>query len=260
MRVKEMHPLCCISLESPGVGDQSPDVSLTRARSMPAGTLSGSEIVNATARLTAGGSEGTVAGILYKWTNYGKGWRSRWFLLRNGMLSYSKVRRPEALNLISPTDDVRLIGDVSSNRLSRMDSCSGRRKHQKTVGIVHLKQISSFRESKSDDRRFYIFTATKTLHLRTDSKKDRVAWIQALVSTRSLFPLRPLNDNLSLVPRDLSISTDRLKKRLLEEGISDNLVKDCEQIMLSEFSEIQGQLKVLCEERSILLDTLRQLE
>ncbi|TYJ41400.1 hypothetical protein E1A91_A03G018200v1 [Gossypium mustelinum] len=260
MRVKEMHPLCCISLESPGVGDQSPEVSLIRARSMPAGSLSGSEIGNATARLTAGGSEGTVAGILYKWTNYGKGWRSRWFLLRNGMLSYSKVRRPEALNLISPTDDVRLIGDVSSNRLSRMDSCSGRRKHQKTVGIVHLKQISSFRESKSDDRRFYIFTATKTLHLRTDSKKDRVAWIQALVSTRSLFPLRPLNDNLSLVPRDLSISTDRLKKRLLEEGISDNLVKDCEQIMLSEFSEIQGQLKVLCEERSILLDTLRQLE
>ncbi|OMP11970.1 Oxysterol-binding protein [Corchorus olitorius] len=272
MRVKEMHPLCCISLESPGIGDQSPDVSLTRARSMPAGTLSGSESGNA-AMLTKGGSEGTVAGILYKWTNYGKGWRSRWFLLRNGVLSYSKIRRAETLNLLSPTDDVRLIGDITTNRLSRMDSCSGRRKPQKTVGIVHLKsgshqqvglescdRISSFRESKSDDRRFYIFTATKTLHLRTDSKRDRVAWIQALVSTRSLFPLRPLNDNLSLVPRDLSISTDRLKKRLLEEGISDNLVKDCEQIMLSEFSEIQGQLKVLCEERSNLLDTLRQLE
>ncbi|XVF10803.1 hypothetical protein REPUB_Repub07fG0214900 [Reevesia pubescens] len=259
MRVKEMHPLCCISLETPGVGDQSPEVSLTRARSLPASTLSGSETGNAMARLKTGGSEGTVAGILYKWTNYGKGWRSRWFLLRNGVLSYSKVRRSETLNLLSPTDDVRVIGDISTNRLSRMDSCSGRRKHQKTVGIVHLK-ISSFRESKSDDRRFYIFTATKTLHLKTDSKRDRVAWIQALVSTRSLFPLRPLNDNLSLVPLDLSISTDRLKKRLLEEGISDNLVKDCEQIMLSEFSEIQGQLKVLCEERSNLLDTLRQLE
>ncbi|KAK6262916.1 hypothetical protein QUC31_008732 [Theobroma cacao] len=273
MRVKEMHPLCCISLESPGIGDQSPEVSLTRARSMPAGSLSGSETGNAS-RLTTRGSEGTVAGILYKWTNYGKGWRSRWFLLRNGVLSYSKIRRPETLNLLSPTDDVRLIGDISTNRLSRMDSCSGRRKHQKTVGIIHLKsgshqqvglegcnrQISSFRESKSDDRRFYIFTATKTLHLRTDSKRDRIAWIQALVSTRSLFLLRPLNDNLSLVPHDLSISTDKLKKRLLEEGISDNLVKDCEQIMLTEFSEIQGQLKVLCEERSNLLDTLRQLE
>ncbi|MBA0858093.1 hypothetical protein Goshw_021424 [Gossypium schwendimanii] len=257
MRVKEMHPLCCISLESLGIGDQSPEVTLTRTRSMPAKALFGSETGNA-GRLMAGGSEGTVAGILYKWTNYGKGWRSRWFLLRNGMLSYSKTRRPETLNLPSP-DDVRLIGDNSTNRLSRIDSCSGRRKNQKTVGIVHLK-ISSFRESKSDDRRFYIFTATKTLHLRTDSKRDRVAWIQALVSTGSLLPLRPLNDNLSLVPHDLSISTDRLKKRLHEEGINDDLVKDCEQIMLSEFSEIQGQLKVLCEERSNFLDTIRQLE
>ena len=138
MRVKEMHPLCCISLESPDIGDHSPEVSFTRARSMPAGTLSGSETCNAL-RLMPGGSEGTVAGILYKWTNYGKGWRSRWFLLRNGVLSYSKIRRPETLNLLSPTDDVRLIGDISTNRLSRMDSCSGRRKHQKTVGIVHLK-------------------------------------------------------------------------------------------------------------------------
>lgn len=126
--------------------------------------------------------------------------------------------------------------------------------------LILFKQISSFRESKSDDRRFYIFTATKTLHLRTESKGDRVAWIQALVSTRSLFPLRRLNDSLSLVPNDLSISTVKLKGRLLQEGISENTVKDCEQIMLSEFSEIQGQLKVLCDERSNLLDTLRQLE
>lgn len=121
-------------------------------------------------------------------------------------------------------------------------------------------QISSFRESKSDDRKFYIFTATKTLHLRTNSKRDRAAWLQALASTRSLFPLRSLNDNLSLVQTDLSISTERLKSRLLEEGTSENTVKDCEQIMLSEFSQLQGQLKVLCEERSNLFDTLRQLE
>ncbi|XP_012087153.1 oxysterol-binding protein-related protein 2A isoform X3 [Jatropha curcas] len=257
MRVKEMHPLCCISLESPGIGDQSPEASLTRARSLPAGFSGGSD---GNAGRNIAGSEATVAGVLYKWTNYGKGWRSRWFLLKNGVLSYSKIRRPENLNLLTANDDVRLIGEISTNRLSRMDSGSFRRKQQKSVGIVHLKQISSFRESKSDDRRFYIFTATKTLHLRTDSKRDRVAWIQALVSTRSLFPLRSLNDSLSLVPKDLSVSSERLRKRLLEEGINENLVKDCEQIMLSEFSEIQGQLKVLCDERSNLLDTLRQLE
>lgn len=123
-----------------------------------------------------------------------------------------------------------------------------------------LTQIGSFRESKSDDRRFYISTATKTLHLRTNSKSDRGAWIQALASNRSISPQTSLNYNLSPVPSDLSVSTDRLKKRLIEEGISETLVNDCEQIMLSEFSEIQGQLQVLCEERYNLLDTIRQLE
>ncbi|KAH9721341.1 Oxysterol-binding protein-related protein 2A [Citrus sinensis] len=250
-----MHPLCCISLESPEIGDQSPEMSLTRARSLPAGAVTGFCGSEGNAK----GSEATVAGVLYKWTNYGKGWRSRWFLLKNGVLSYSKIRRTEYLNLPSSRDDVRFIGEISTNRPSRTDSGGFRRKQQKDVGIVHLK-ISSFRESKSDDRRFYIFTATKTLHLRTNSRRDRVAWIQALVSTRSLYPLRTLNDGLSIVPKDLSISTVRLKKRLVDEGVGENLVKDCEQIMLSEFNEIQGQFKVLCEERSNLLDTIRQLE
>ncbi|XP_027361175.1 oxysterol-binding protein-related protein 2A-like [Abrus precatorius] len=258
MRVKEMHPLCCISLESPGIGNHSPDreaPSLFRTRSLPAAGSHGN---------AAQGSEVTVAGVLYKWTNYGKGWRSRWFLLRNGILSYAKIRCPENLNLLIPSYDVRLIGEISTNRLSRMDSATSvtRRKYRKassSSGVVHLK-ISSFRESKSDDRRFYIFTATKTLHLRTDSRKDRVAWMQALVSTRGLYPLQPLNDHFLLAHNDISVSTERLKTRLLEEGTGENLVKECEQIMLSEFSEIRGQLEVLCQERSNLLDTIRQLE
>ncbi|KAK4260430.1 hypothetical protein QN277_003546 [Acacia crassicarpa] len=261
MRVKEMHPLCCISLESPGIGNQSPEASLSRTRSLPASmALVGSER-NAGGR--ALGSEATVAGILYKWTNYSKGWRSRWFLLRNGVLSYAKIRWPENLNLLTPTDDVRLIGEISTNRLARMDNMSSsvRRKNQKSASGVVLLKVSSFRVSKSDDRRFYIFTATKTLHLRTDSRKDREAWIQALESTRCLHPLRSLKDNnISLVPTDISISTESLKKRLLEEGASENVVKECEQIMLSEFSRMHGQLKILCEERSNLLDTIRQLE
>lgn len=58
----------------------------------------------------------------------------------------------------------------------------------------------------------------------------------------------------------MSISTERLKQRLLEEGMNENLVKECEQIMLSEFSEMHGQVKLLHEERTNLLDALRQLE
>ncbi|KAG6396960.1 hypothetical protein SASPL_143120 [Salvia splendens] len=239
MRVKEMHPLCCITLESAGIGDGSPEPTLLRTDSA----------IDCGSESNAGGSDvGTstssgVTGILYKWTNYGKGWRSRWFTLRdNGVLSYSKSRRPQ-----SP--DVILIGSAAATN----------RKRGKSVGIVHLK-ISSFRESKSDDRRFYIFTATKTLHLRTNSKKERVAWIEALSSTRSLFSLRPQTGNTPLLTRELSVSTERLKLRLLEEGVGEGVVKDCEQIVLSEFSGVQGQFQLLCRERSNLLDTLRQLE
>ncbi|KAM1064607.1 hypothetical protein EV1_028352 [Malus domestica] len=42
----------------------------------------------------ASGSEATVVGVLHKWTNYSRGWRSRCFLPQNGVLSYSKIRRP----------------------------------------------------------------------------------------------------------------------------------------------------------------------
>ncbi|KAL1556280.1 Oxysterol-binding protein-related protein 2A [Salvia divinorum] len=243
MRVKEMHPLCCITLETAGIGDGSPEPALLRIGSAVNFTARGSDP-------NAGGSDvGTstsVAGILYKWTNYGKGWRSRWFTLRDsGVLSYSKSRHPQS----PPGSDVILIGSAAR----------GVRKHGKTAGIVHLK-ISSFRESKSDDRRFYIFTATKTLHLRTSSKKERVAWIEALNSTRSLFSLKPQADNTPLLTRELSVSTERLKLRLLEEGVGEGVVNDCEQIVLSEFSGVQGQFQLLCEERSNLLDTLRQLE
>ncbi|XP_021738127.1 oxysterol-binding protein-related protein 2B-like isoform X2 [Chenopodium quinoa] len=273
MRVKDMHPLCCISLEGGGgggsgsAGDSSPGPrigSLELALS-PAGSLKRSSTLPGSFTGNAGSfrrSEMSVAGALFKWTNYSKGWRSRWFLLRgDGLLSYCKILSPQSLNSLSSSlgDDVTVIGDLTSPRLIRLDSC-GRKKDSKKNSVVHLK-VSSFRESRSDDRRFYIFTATKTLHLRTNSKRERALWLEALASARSLFSLRrPLNDNLPLSPDSISISTERLKKRLAEDGVNESIVKECEQIMLSEFSDIQRKLKVLCEDRSNLLDTLRQLE
>lgn len=124
-----------------------------------------------------------------------------------------------------------------------------------------FQQVSSYRESKSDHRKFYIFTATKTLHLRTDSRSDRAAWLQALASTRGIVPLQSISGEFSFIsPKDLFISTERLKKRLLEEGMNESLVTECEQIVDSEFSEVQEQIKLLHEERTKLLDALRQLE
>ncbi|KAI3687602.1 hypothetical protein L1987_81302 [Smallanthus sonchifolius] len=254
-----MYPLCCISLESSAIGGDSPEPMTALSRSCSAADMrsDGNAVGWPSSGSDSGSGSSSFAGVLYKWTNYGKGWRSRWFVLLNGVVSYSKILRPE--NLTSG-DDVRFIGDVSSGRLKRLNSCGTRRnKPKKSVGVVHLK-ISSFRESRSDSRRFYIFTATKTLHLRTSLKEERVAWIEALASARNLFSLRRINDKSPIIHSDISLSTERLKQRLLDEGTDEVLIKDCEQIMLSEFSEIQGQVRLLFEERSNLLDTLRQLE
>lgn len=122
-----MHPLCCISIESPCPADQT-----TRSSGFPSSSL---QMPGSDAKaLNGSGSNVSVAGVLYKWTNYGKGWRSRWFLLRNGVLSYSRIWGSES-GLSS--DEVRVIGDAPA----RLIGCgSSRRKQQKAaIGVVHLK-------------------------------------------------------------------------------------------------------------------------
>lgn len=143
MRVKEMHPLCCIQLESPGLGNQSPEaLTLARTQSLP---TVGSDRSNATCQRSTSTTTTAVAGVIYKWTNYSKGWRSRWFLFTNGVLSYAKIRSPENLNLLTPSNDVILIGDISTNRLARMDrsgSSTRRKNHTSSSGgVVHLKVL-----------------------------------------------------------------------------------------------------------------------
>ena len=137
---------------------------LTRSKSLPSTDAMAENGGSDRQNLSSGRS---VAGILHKWTNYGKGWRSRWFLLRDGILSYSKIRRPENVNLLSPSDDVRLIGDNSTDRLSRMYSCSGRgrRKHHKTIGIVHLK-VYAFTVSRDSNLNLLIIRDAIQINLR----------------------------------------------------------------------------------------------
>ncbi|XP_057740736.1 oxysterol-binding protein-related protein 1D isoform X1 [Arachis stenosperma] len=214
------------------------------------------------------GVAGSVAGILYKWVNYGKGWRSRWFVLEDGVLSYYKIHGPDKI-VVSPARDrsVRVIGEESSKfvkknnwSLNRVAGVSGGNstKQCKPFGEIHLK-VSSVRASKSDDKRLSIFTGTKTLHLRCVSREDRAMWIEALQSTKDLFP-RALTSSDLATPEDIVVSTEKLRSRLSEEGISEAVINDCESIMLSEVSYLQGKLKFLQQKHIMLLDTLKQLE
>ncbi|XVF02609.1 hypothetical protein REPUB_Repub04eG0189700 [Reevesia pubescens] len=204
-----------------------------------------------------------VAGILYKWVNYGKGWRSRWFVLEDGVLSYYKVHGPDKI-LMSPAREksLRVIGEDSVRYMRKVNWSNNRvnltSTQCKPFGEIHLK-VSSIRASKSDDKRLTIFTGTKTLHLRCVSREDRTAWIEALQAAKDHFP-RVLSSNDFQPSEDVVISTDKLRSRLLQEGIGEAVIKDCESIMLLELSEMQNQLKTLQRNHLILLDSLRQLE
>lgn len=95
--------------------------------------------------------------------------------------------------------------------------------------------------------------------MRCVSKEDRAAWVEALQTAKDQFP-RVLTSSDFASSEDVSISTDKLRSRLSQEGIGEAIIKDCETIMLSEVSELQNQLKSLQRKHILLLETLRQLE
>ncbi|KNA09166.1 hypothetical protein SOVF_156050 [Spinacia oleracea] len=113
--------------------------------------------------------------------------------------------------------------------------------------------VSSVRASKSGDKRLSIFTGTKTLHLRCVSKEDRAAWIEALLAAKDLFPrVRSSND---FSPEDIVLPTDNLRRRMLQEGVAEPVIKDCESIMLVEVSELKNQFTALQDTHISLLET-----
>lgn len=119
--------------------------------------------------------------------------------------------------------------------------------------------MASIRESKSDDRRFSIFTGTKRMHLRAESREDRVTWVEALQAVKELFP-RMSNSELIAPVEKADVSTDKLRQRLLEEGVNEDAIQDIEHIMKTEFYVLYNQLVVLKQRQVLLLDTLRHLE
>lgn len=120
-------------------------------------------------------------------------------------------------------------------------------------------QVSSVRSSKSDDKRLSIFTGTKTLHLRCLSREDRTTWIDALLVAKDQFP-RMLTSGDFALSEDFVVSTEKLRTRLLQEGIGEAVIKDCEAILECELGDLQRKLKGLHLNHMMLLETLRQLE
>lgn len=80
-----------------------------------------------------------ISGVLYKWVNYGKGWRPRWFVLQDGVLSYYKIHGPDKIVVSLETEKgSRVIGEDSLRRISRRKT-GGTQLRRKPFGEVHLK-------------------------------------------------------------------------------------------------------------------------
>ncbi|XP_058179222.1 oxysterol-binding protein-related protein 1C-like isoform X2 [Rhododendron vialii] len=201
-----------------------------------------------------------ISGILYKWVNYGKGWRPRWFLLQDGVLSYYKIHGPDKIIINQQTEKgCKIIGQDSLRRITRRPHSQPLPFRRKPFGEIHLK-VSSIRESRSDDKRFSIYTGTKRLHLRAETREDRGMWMEALQAVKDMFPRMSNSELMAQMGNSVALSTDKLRQRLLEEGVTEAAIQDSEQIMKSEFSALRNHLLLLKQKQLLLLDTMRQLE
>lgn len=91
-----------------------------------------------------------VSGILYKWVNYGKGWRPRWFVLQDGVLSYFKIHGPDRIIVTPETEKgSKVIGETSMRRLLRHRNANPQQLRRKPFGEVHLKVFNPFPFSNS---------------------------------------------------------------------------------------------------------------
>ncbi|TKY56202.1 Oxysterol-binding protein-related protein 1C [Spatholobus suberectus] len=280
-----MHPFCCVSAVSDHSSPANPATPFAGLAMppLPAAARSDSALRHGQAHhcVINGGDSGRaslppaavavdvrindlvgngISGILHKWVNYGKGWRPRWFVLQDGVLSYYKIHGPDKILVNSETEKgSKVIGDESTRFISRNRSSNHVSNHRrKPVGEIHLK-VSTIRESRSDDKRFSVFTGTKRLHLRAETREDRVAWMEALQAVKDMFP-RISNSELMAPVDNVAVSTEKLRRRLVEEGVSEAALQDSEQIMRNEYAALQNQLLLLKQKQVTLIDTLRQLE
>ncbi|KAL1347045.1 hypothetical protein HN51_020568 [Arachis hypogaea] len=199
-----------------------------------------------------------ISGILHKWVNYGRGWRPRWFELHDGVLSYYKIHGNDKLVLNGELEnDSKVIGVDSLRRINTHRHCPSR--HRKPVSEMHL-MVCSVKENKNDERRFSISTGTKKrLHLRAESRDDREVWVQAIMAVKEMYP-RLSNKEIMAPVASVADSTSKLRQRLLQEGVSEAAIRDCEDIMGAEVLYLRKQIVALKHKQLMLMDTLRHLE
>ncbi|CAH9109886.1 unnamed protein product [Cuscuta europaea] len=101
----------------------------------------------------------------------------------------------------------------------------------------------------------------RTLHLRAETRDDRITWIEALLAAKEMSPRMP-NEELLItqINETMAMSTEKLRKRLMQEGVCEAAIQDSQQIIQSAFAAWKKDLLLLKQKELQLIDKLRQLE
>jgi hypothetical protein len=151
----------------------------------------------------------------------------------------------------------KLIGGESLRFICRHSKRGDVHSPGKPLGQIHLK-VSSIGQSISDGKRFTVFTGTKSLHLRAATSEDRASWIEALKAVKETFP-RMSNEELMASTTNVSVSTDKLRQRLMEEEVDETIIKDCEDIMKNNFLALHDEVMSLKRYQYHLIDSLKNV-
>jgi oxysterol-binding protein 1 len=155
-----MHPFCCVSAisdQASPVKPPSPFTDFTMPPPPPSVAVRSDSTAPIHSHSHSNGSQreqpavvvdlkindlvgNGISGILYKWVNYGKGWRPRWFVLQDGVLSYYKIHGPDKIIVNHETEKgSKVIGDESIRRINRNRNSYPYQHRRKPFGEIHLK-------------------------------------------------------------------------------------------------------------------------
>ncbi|KAH9713097.1 PH domain-containing protein [Citrus sinensis] len=84
--------------------------------------------------------------------------------------------------------------------------------------------------------------------------------MEALQAVKEMFPRISNSDYFVPMDNGVAVSTEKLRQRLLDEGVTEDAIQESEDIMRDEFSALHKHLVVLKQRQLLLIDTLRQLE
>lgn len=75
-----------------------------------------------------------------------------------------------------------------------------------------------------------------------------------------MYPRLPTTAEIMSPTMSVVISTDKLRQRLLQEGVSEVAIRESEDIMRAELYELHKYIIALNQKQLLLIDTLRHLE